>query len=379
MTFWLVGGALILITLGVLVAPLLRRVKAPAPRAGHDLAVYKDQLAEVERDLARGVLEPAEAEAARHEVERRLLAVAPEPAPAPLRRRGNLVLVGALCLALPAAALGLYFYLGVPGLPSQPFAARPAPQEPPRELVEAVEQLAARLTAAPADPQGWALLGRSYGQLGRYREAAEAFRQAIDQGDQSAETYASLGEMLAAAGNGVVGPEARQAFAAALERDPNNPRSRYYAGLAYVQDGRLPEALAVWQELAADSPAQAPWRPLLEQQIAALTTELGLATTPRPQDPGPSAADVAAAAQMSAEERQAFIAAMVERLASRLEESPDDLAGWLRLARAYRVLGERAQGLAALEQARALAADLPADAPEHGAIAEIGAALEQLP
>ena len=335
-------------------------------------------MAEVERDLARGVLEPEEAEAARREVERRLLAAAPDTMQSgpPARRLANLALTVVIAVAFPAAALGLYWSLGAPGSPSQPFAERPAPEAPPVEMVQAIEQLAARLAEDPSDPEGWWLLGRSYAQLGRYAEAAEALRQVIARGDDSADAYASLGEMLAAAGNGNLGPDSRQAFAAALERDPANPRALYYAGLAYAQDGRLPEALAVWQALARDSPADAPWRPLLEQQIAALSAELGQPAAPAP---GPSQEDVAAAAEMTPEERNAFIASMVERLADRLEETPDDLAGWVRLARAYGVLGEQAQGLAALDRAVALAVELPDDAPEHAAIAETRALLEQIP
>ncbi|MEM7221771.1 MAG: c-type cytochrome biogenesis protein CcmI [Pseudomonadota bacterium] len=375
MTFWLIAGSLILITLAVLLIPLLRAAKTPAPRTEHDLAVYRDQLAEVERDLSRGVLDPEEAEAARQEVKRRLLVADATPNQPAAARRAGLVLPIALALLVPAASLALYFGLGSPGQPSLPFAERPAPEPPPVEMVQAIEQLAARLAQQPEDTQGWQLLGRSYAQLGRFREAAEAFNQSIAHGDDSADAYANLGEMLAAAQNGTLGAASRQAFAAALERDPNNPRARYYGGLALAQDGRLAEALQVWRNLERDSPTEAPWRPLLEQQIAALGAELGEA----PAAPGPSQSDVAAAAEMSPEERAAFIESMVARLASRLQETPDDLEGWLRLARAYGVLGRRDDGLAALERADALAAELPADAPVHGTIAETRAGLEQMP
>ena len=251
MTFWLIAGALILVTLVILLLPLLRRAKVPVERAQHDMAVYRDQLAEVERDLARGVVNPEEAEGARQEVKRRLLTADSAEAPDQTaeRQSGNLVLLIALCVLVPAATVGLYLGLGNPGQPSVPFAERPAPDAPPVEMVQAVEQLAARLAQDPSDPEGWQLLGRSYAQMGRFRAAAEAFRQAIAQGDDSANAYASLGEMLTASRNGDMGPDARQAFAAALGRDPANPRARYYAGLAYAQDGLLAQALQVWQEL----------------------------------------------------------------------------------------------------------------------------------
>ena len=283
-----------------------------------------------------------------------------------------------LALLLPAAALGLYATIGAPSVPSLPFAERQAPGGDPGDLASLVEGLAQRMAKTPDDPAGWALLGRTYLNLGRFDEAARAFRQAIDRGDDGPGAWASLGEALTAANDGQVVAEARQAFAETLERDGADPRARYYAGLGLAQDGRTEEALAVWQALAADTPADASWRGLLEQQIANSRAALGLpaeqvATAPgtapgTTEPPGPSAGDVAAAAEMTPEERMAFIRSMVERLAGRLAEQPDDLDGWLRLTRAYGVLGERDKAGAALDQAARLAADLPADAPERSAV-----------
>jgi len=381
MTFWLFAGLLTALAVGLLLLPLLRRAGTTLPRQAYDLTVYRDQLAEVERDVERGVLTPDQAAAARTEIERRLLGAAESQPEAdgggrdkePGGRRPGLLSAG-LALGLPAGALSLYLLLGAPGVPSIPLAERPNTEGSPTDMAQLVDQLAGRMAANPDDPQGWRLLARSYGQLGRFDEAAAAYRQAIARGGADAETWASLGEVLTAGADGMVTPEARQAFATALQQNPNDPRARYYGGLAYAQDDRFKEALEVWRSLEADSPPDAPWRNLLEQQIARTQETLGMEGGSAPA-PGPTAQDRAAAAEMAPEQRAAFIRSMVERLATRLESEPDDLDGWLRLIRAYTVLGERDKATEALERATALAAELPADAPEHKAIDSARAAL----
>ncbi len=385
MIFWAFAGLLTAVAVGLLLLPLLRRTGETLPRQAYDLNVYRDQLGEVERDLDRGVLTEDQAAAARTEIERRLLGAAerqPETArevrgKGPSSRRAGLLAAG-LALGLPAGAFSLYLLIGAPGVPSIPLAERATTADDPTDMATLVERLARRLAANPEDPQGWRLLARSYGQLGRFDEAAAAFRQAIARGGEDAETWASLGEMLTAATGGLVTPEARQAFATALRHNPDDPRARYYGGLAFAQDERFQDALGVWQSLQADSPLDAPWRNLLEQQIARTQAALGIegggAPTPAPA-PGPTAEDRAAAADMTADERAAFIRSMVDRLATRLENEPDDLDGWLRLTRAYTVLGERDKATEALDRATELAAKLPADAPERKAIESARAAL----
>jgi len=187
--------------------------------------------------------------------------------------------------------------------------------------------------------------------------------------------HAALGETLVAAAQGRVVREARLAFAAAIEADPGNSRARYYAGLAMAQDERLEDAIAVWQALAADSQPGSPLLALLRQQITRAAAELGidppLIAQPEGAAPrGPSAADVEAAQEMAPEDRQAFIRSMVEQLATRLEEDPADPDGWLRLTRAYTVLGESDKARAALVSAEAQIAALPEAAPERAGLTQ---------
>ncbi len=393
MIFWIIAGALTALVVAGLLVPLLRQPRATADRGAYDLAVYRDQLAEIDRDLARGEIGAEQAAAARTEVERRLLAIGPAPgmpAEAAVPRPAAHRLVGiALAVAVPAAAVGAYLFFGVPGAPSQPFAERrttaDAASQAAPAMTQLAERLAERLATTPDDREGWILLARTYTELQRFTEAAQAYGEAIENGFDEAEMHAAQGEALTAAADGTVVPAARRAFAAALERDPEESRARYYAGLALAQDGRIREAMEVWTTLLRQAPAEAPWRPFIADQVRRAASSLGEDPPPEaaevtpPQTPpmaaGPSQADVQAASEMSEEDRAAFIRTMVERLASRLQEQPDNLEGWLQLARAYGVLGETERATEALSRAEALVQDLPAEAPERAAVDAARAAL----
>ncbi|MEX2629269.1 MAG: c-type cytochrome biogenesis protein CcmI [Tistlia sp.] len=375
--FLIAAALLALAVTAVLVWPMLRRDRAVAARRDYDLAIYRDQLDEIDRDQRRGVLEAAEADSARLEIQRRLLAADRrqdgdrrrdgEPAPAGAAARRDWFMPVALGLLVPGLTLGVYLLLGRPDVPSIDFAEQQAAVS---DMAGLSEQLRARLELEPEDPRGWELLGRTYLELGRPDRAAEAFGSALSYGGEAGRLNASLGEALAAAEGGRIGAEARAAFARALEADPGEPKARYYAGLALLQDGRRAEALAVWRQLAQASPPDSPWLPTLEQAIASLAAELGAPESDAPaQDgaeapgagPGPTQQDVEAAGEMSRAEREAFVRAMVERLAARLEEEPGDVEGWLRLAQARQVLGERDRAVAALRRAQEALADRPAE------------------
>jgi cytochrome c-type biogenesis protein CcmH len=385
MIFWSIAATLTMLVVAGLLVPLLRRPRDTAERSAYDLAVYRDQLAEIGRDVARGEIGSEQAATARTEVERRMLAASPADPPrnkrasAPRRPAHKAVAIG-LVIAVPALAVGSYLFLGTPGAPSQPFAERRTTADADTQsipaLAEMADRLAARLANEPNDLDGWLLLARTYGALGRFAEAARVYTQAIENGFDAAEMHAAQGEALTAAADGTVTPEARQAFAAALERDPAEPRARYYGGLAMAQDGRLREAVTVWSALLREAPPEASWRDFVAGQVRQAAAALGEDPPPEAVEtappmagaPGPSQGDVEAAGQMSDEERVAFIRSMVERLAARQEAQPDNLEGWLRLVQAYGVLGEVDRAQAALARAEALVRDLPADAPNRAAV-----------
>jgi cytochrome c-type biogenesis protein CcmH len=387
MIFWALAGAMAALLVLALAWPLLRTRGAAPAAADYDRAVYRDQLSELELDRKRGLIDDTEAEAARREIERRLLLTeggknaAPGSA-APWLRRIGLVLVVVLP---PALGLGLYLPLGTPDLPDLQLAGR----DPggPAEVALLTGRLEARVADDPDDIEAHLVLAQVYERSRAFAKAAATYREAIalvgKLGPVPGPLHAALGETLVAAEGGRVGREARLAFAAAIEADPGNSRARYYAGLAMAQDGRLEEAIGVWQSLAEDSPAGSPWLGLLlQQQIARAAQELGIEPPEiaRPQESGPqppteaprgpTAGDVEAAQSMTPEERQAFIRAMVDQLAARLEAEPADPDGWLRLAHSHLVLGEADKAREALASAEGQIAALPETAPERAGMAQ---------
>lgn len=383
MALWLVLGLMTAIAAALVTLPFVRRAGTVRARADYDAAVYRDQLSEVERDLAQGVLSAGEAEAARVEIGRRLIAAsenAAQSAPAAGRsqksvaRQGSAAWATAATLAIgaPAVALALYLAHGSPGLPSQPAAERIAARAPAADQADdpsgrseekLVAELARRLQDRPDDAKGWALLGRSLVSLGRAAESVEAFARAAAILPGDPDLQARLGEARLVAAEGTVTDDARKAFEAALAADPKEPRSRFYLGMAELQAGNARAALDRWLALEADSPPSAPWRAQLASRIDGLAERLGLDASAlrgvkeAPAPRGPSAADVAAAQQMAPDQRMAMIRSMVEGLAIRLETEPEDVEGWLRLGRSYGVLGEHDKSREAYGRAAKLRPD----------------------
>ena len=383
MLLWLAIGLLTAGALLGLLWPLLRSAEPPAPVEG-DAAVYRDQLNELKRDLERELIQPDAAAAARIEIERRLLATGASSSP--LRRQAantRYHLVLALTLLVAAGAPIIYLELGQPGLPDEPLtripaapmaidAAAPPPSPEMQPLADTAKQLAAGLDANPSNAAGWAQLGDLYLSLQRFEEAATALEQAIQQGADPKLTQSRYGEALTQLADGQVTPDAAVALRKGLAADPTDPRARFYLALAEAEAGRIDEAVAAWNRLLADAPADASWRTLVEQTIAAaerakagMTASSsgdnappapagsGEATTPAPG--GPSAEDMAAMANLTPEQRDAKIRSMVEGLAQRLQNDPNDLEGWLKLSRSYGVLGKNDKAVDALSHAASLA------------------------
>jgi cytochrome c-type biogenesis protein CcmH len=481
MTLWLVLAAMTALVLALVLLPLLRRPGAVAARREYDLSVYRAQLSELEREAERGLLGPEEAQAARLEIERRMLAADAEGGAeatartAPGRRRWAVAAV--LLVALPALSAALYGRLGRPDLPATPFAGRSdrepavadgegagAPRLPP--VATMIERLEERVAGDPDDLEGWLRLGRAYELSGNPAKAAEAYGRAVALDGGDAGLHAAFAEAQILAGDGVVTPKARTALERALELEPGNPRARFYQGLALLQRGERSQALELWAGLIGDTPADAPylamlrgqatalaeelgrdpaavlpepapaalaegppdlpaadpdalraevarleaalagdaedWQgwirlarahvaleqpaeaaaalargarayegaPFVQQQLVAAATELGIAA---PGVRGPTAEQMRAARDLSPEEQGEQIRGMVEGLAARLAEQPDDAEGWRMLARSYGVLGERAKAAEAAKRAASL---LPEDAGAQIAYAEALLALE---
>jgi cytochrome c-type biogenesis protein CcmH len=320
--------------------PLGRR--SSAKRGGSDVVVYQDQLEEIDRDRSAGLIGEAEAEAARVEVSRRLLAAADAQAAVkpsapnsalPLRRR-RVAAVSAL-LVLPLVALGLYVMLGSPNLPGEPEFARVKTPQANQSIDSLISQVEDHLAKNPNDGAGWEVIAPVYMRLGRFDDAVAAWRKALVLNGDTATRESNLGEALVGAANGVVTVEAKQRFERALALDPHEPKARYFIGLADEQDGNRDAATSAWRALLADAPAGAPWVSFVRQSLARITGE------PVPDASGPSASDMAAAANMSDEQRVAMIRGMVAKLSDQLHADGNNVEGWLRLVRAYVVLGDR--------------------------------------
>jgi cytochrome c-type biogenesis protein CcmH len=312
---------------------------------GSEAVVYKDQLAEIDRDVAAGLIGSSEADAARVEISRRLLASADNQRDPPLassvssrRSAAIIALVG-----LPIVAIALYLPLGSPRLGDFPLAERSRAPNGAQPLENLVAQVEAHLEKNPADGRGWNVIAPVLARLGRYDDAVRAYRNSIAYNGDSAQRRADLGEAIAGAAGGVVTAEAKAEFERAVALNADEVKASYFLGVAAEQDGRTAEAASIWRAMLAKAPDDAPWRPLVQAALARVGG---------PGAPVLSDDAMAAAKDMSETDRGAMIRGMVERLAVRLKQNGDDVEGWLRLVRAYMVMGDQDKAKSALTDAR---------------------------
>jgi cytochrome c-type biogenesis protein CcmH len=349
MSLWFLFALMTAMAMFAVLWPLARR--KGARRSGSDLAVYRDQLEEIQRDRTAGRIGDVEAEAAKVEVSRRLIGAADAQAATPVPLSDStttwhrrLVAVIAL-VALPLGAGGLYLKVGSPDLPGQPLLARAADVQN-QSIDHLVTQVEAHLEANPEDARGWEVIAPVYLRLGRFSDAVKARRNLLRLAGETAERQADLGEALVGTANGIVTADAKAAFERAVALDGQDVKGRYFLGLAAEQDGRRADAVSIWRAMVAGAPGGAPWVGFLRRELA------------RVEGGGPGPEDVAAAADLGPEQRMTMIRGMVEKLSDRLHHDGTDLEGWLRLVRSYMVLGERDKARAAAGEARhALASD----------------------
>ena len=340
MLLWIIFAILTAALLAVILRPLASPARPQKEEAA--LAVYRDQLAELDREVAAGLIAQAEAELARSEITRRLLKAdaarrAAFDGDAPrLRRQALMVSI----VAIPALAVMFYLARGSPGLSGLPYAERMANAEANRDIDALILKVERHLAQNPKDAAGWRVLAPAYRALGRYDAAANAFGQALAYGKPDADLLADFGEATVMAAQGVVTKAAADSFAASLKLDAGHVKARYFHALALFQDGKREAALAEWRSMLADAPVGAPWRIFVENRIA------DAAAPPKLDDK-----QIAAAQAMNETERTAMISSMVEGLAERLSRNGADLEGWLRLARARAILGDRVKATEALSRA----------------------------
>jgi cytochrome c-type biogenesis protein CcmH len=384
MTLWLILSLMTAAAIFAVLWPLSRRGSVVAE--GHDIAVYRDQLAEVERDRKLGLIGEAESQAAKLEISRRLLAAAdqvesaevePNKAEAKqgskakskaksraksqaasqpsaegaarLWRRRAAALIA--LIALPALSAVLYMKWGSPHLRGMPLAARQDLPLEQRSIESMVAQVEAHLEQRPNDGRGWEVVGPVYMKMGRFDDAVRARANSLRLLGATASRESDLGEAQTAAANGVVTAEARQSFERALKLDAGDLRAQYFMGLAALQDGRPPEAIRIWRTLLENAPANAPYRRLVQQSLARIDPQAAQIEPKAPQS-GPNQEDIKAAEQLTPEQRAEMVRGMIERLADRLKADGSDFDGWIRLVRAYVVMGDADRAREALTNAR---------------------------
>ncbi|HHH89502.1 MAG TPA: c-type cytochrome biogenesis protein CcmI [Aliiroseovarius sp.] len=400
MTFWLIAGGVTFLVVALIAAGLLRgqAAGAGADADGSDIQIYRDQLTEVERDLARGTLSPEEAERARTEISRRLLAAdkamqneaGARKAPA----GATWAAIAAVAAILVGGTAAVYFDLGAnrPGTglypdmglakriqmadelranrPSQaefeadlPAWAGPPPGTAP-DYLNLIDKLRKAVEEHPGDLQGNQLLALHEARLGNYVAAHKAMQRVLEAkgAEATADDYSQYADLLVMAANGYVSPEAEAALKEALGRNPRDPVARYYTGLMFAQTGRPDRAFRLWRDLLEESRPDAPWAEPIRTQIGQLAAEAGVNYTPPAAGTrGPTGDQIASAQSMSPEERQAMIEGMVAQLSERLAGEGGTAQEWSQLIGALAVLGRTDQAQATWRAAEQAFADNPDD------------------
>lgn len=385
MLFTVFAATLTTLMLAIAFWPAIRASKTADTADEHefDVAIYKDQLRELDADIERGVIAPAEADYARAEIGRRLIAAgdaaeAEHRAAGKAARAGVPVLIAAAVFA-PLAAAIVYSITGSPGLEAQPLALRI--EERQREMAsqtlqgmdidELVSRAEAHLNANPGDVRGWDVLAPMYLRLGRAADARNAFERAIALGGETVARRSGLGQAYYMLSDGVVDMNARAEFDRALQLDAGDSRSRFFLALAAAQSGDQAGAIRAWQAMVGDSGTTGQWQAAAAEGLRRYGAD-NVATAPEATAPRLDEETMRDAEQMNAEDRQDMILGMIGRLDERLRSNPDDVAGWQRLIRSYAVLGRRDDAEDALS--RALQA-FAGDTTKRAEISEFASAL----
>lgn len=399
MTLWIILTIMTSAAAVVLSAPFIRRLDRPPAESAGDIEVYRDQLKEAESERQQGLIDDAQAAAARLEIERRALAadkITQSVMPVLSGGERNFAMICVTGIVV-LGSVGLYAATGNPDLPSVRGSAATgrasasfaqgaqaveslaaAMQTPASEnqgprlqsgvppVEEMIQRLATRLLQNPKDGEGWRTLGWSYLSIGRFSEAGEAYAKAIELNPNVADIRSARVEALVRSADGIVTTDARNAIEDTLKIDPGNARARFFKGLAREQGGDKAGALTDWVAVLRDADPAEAWVPDLKNRISGLERNLGAnaaapptglkpaspdglletpgapggSETPSTVGKGPSARDIQAAEVMPPADRSAMIRGMVDRLASRLEASPRDADGWIKLIQSRMVLGE---------------------------------------
>ena len=381
MLFWIIAAVMTAVVTLAALWPLFKTVSVDtSPRADHDVEVYAAQLRELDADLERGIIAPGEIATARAEIGRRLLRAADrskstDPAlGAGWQRLAIRVSIVTVAIAVPIVSAALYTTVGAGGLADEPLSARRAMAgvdasvgqlAEDKKIGTLIADAEARLKQNPKDGRGWDVLAPIYLRMDRNDDAVNAFRKAITLLGATASREGGLGEALTQAAGGEVTDKARDAFQRSLKINDTYLPARFFLALDLSQEQKSAQAEKAWSRLIEMSPDNAPWLQIANAALAdakqKLVQGLDVASGKAPGSspggarqpngsgggnagqPGPSVEDVAAASKMQAGDRQAMIEGMVSQLAARLKTNPDDVEGWKRLIRSFKVLDKPAE------------------------------------
>ncbi len=409
---WMGLALLALAVLIGLVVPLFARPDAKcATRIDYDMVVYRDQLAEIDQEIERGVLTKAQGDSARLEIHRRMLAAEDAELTArsrPSERSHRAWRIGtgiAVVLLVTAGSSAMYALLGSPGLSGKPYGWR-IKHDSEFQYASEADRLKAQVQASPSI-SGYKNLAKMYFGSRNYAQAADADRHVIELGANDAASWSEYGEALVMANGGAVVPQAMTAFAKSLAADPRSERSRFYIGLAESQIGNLKRAVGIWKDLEQSSDPGAAWLPMVREHITAFSKQGGFdPTSVRAGPPDPAVMNSAMSAMAtalqakdsgsqtsapagSADAQETMIHGMVDKLAAEMQKNPGNAAGWSRLAHAYNVLGQTDKARDAIDRAvrlhprdtdilLTLAETQKASAPENVAPPDYAATMRQV-
>ena len=381
---WGLISAMAILSSAILLGQLARKSNASVSPQNAVLSVLNDQLLEVQRDTARGLISEKEAHAADQEIKRRILALGRQNVTISSGNFGNIAIVIA-AVFVPLLAVTYYNFAGEPDIASVAFADRKEELAEQRRSEDLTGRLADQLQNDPdgGTLEGWMLLGQTYIRMGRSADAAISFENASEKDGADSVVFSMLSEALIFAEQGVVTSQAERAIDTAVLLNPTNPAASYYKALALSQNGKDIEAHNTLLARLNSATDFAPWMETFVTRANVIAESIDreaislvdFAPIMNASTPGPTAEDVQAAGEMSEEDRNDFIKSMVARLADRLQDEPDDLDGWMRLGNAYRVLNESENAISAYSKAEALLLNMPSTDPQR---AEVDNALENL-
>lgn len=387
--FWIASGSMILMVTLLMVQAMRQAGSVQDVMAGSaDLAVYCDQLAEIDRDQNRGILAPADADRLRVEVQRRILESdrlhRKEAGPSSGSPRWYVVGTVTLCLG---AGIAIYTELGVPGYPDLPLSTRfamadaayqgrpsqdqaegaqpayAAPSDVDPELAAMIDKLRAAVAMRPDDLLGHTLLAQNEASIGNFAAARKAQEVVVRLKGVgvSAEDLSALAQLMVTAAGGTVTPEAERVLIQCLQIDPRSGWARYYSGLMFAEIGRPDRAFSLWEPLLREGPQTAAWIRPVRSMIGDVAADAGINYSLPSDGPGPDSAAIAAASDMDAADREAMIRTMVVGLERRLNDSGGSVEEWAKLISSLAVMNELERAKAAYEKTQVVFVGRPGD------------------